>query len=75
MLAGPGAAASKGEEIKEADQVSNVTDYARTSSWLSVDRIARLPVDVFYLYPTAWQRGAWDGNYCPADHPSMLRGA
>ena len=75
MLAGPGAAASKGEEIKEADQVSNVTDYSRTSSWLSVDRSASLPVDVFYLYPTAWQRGAGDGNYCPADHPLMLRGA
>ena len=75
MLAGAGAAASSGEEIMEADKVSNVTDYSRTSSWLSVDRSASLPVDVFYLYPTAWQKGAGDGNYCPADHPSMLRGA
>ena len=75
MFAATKAAASSGEEIMEADKVSNVTDYSRTSSWLSVDRSASLPVDVFYLYPTAWQRGAGDGNYCPADHPSMLRGA
>ncbi len=71
VLAGPGAAAEKGEPVA----VDTVTDYARTSSWLSVDRSASLPVDVFYLYPTAWQRGAGDGSFCPADHPSMLRGA
>ena len=71
MLAGPGAAAEKGEPVT----VDTMTDYARTNSWLSVDRSASLPVDVFYLYPTAWQKGAGDGNYCPADHPSMLRGA
>ena len=75
MLAGAGAAASSGEEIMEADKVSHVTDYSRTDSWLCMDRTASLPVDVFYLYPTAWQKGAGDGNYCPVDHPSMLRGA
>lgn len=75
LLAGLSTAAEKGEGIMEADKVSNVTDYSRTSSWLSVDRSASLPVDVFYLYPAAWQKGAGDGNYCPADHPSMLRGA
>ena len=75
MLAGPGSRASKAGEIMEPVTVDTVTDYSRTNSWLSVDRSASLPVDVFYLYPTAWQRGAWDGNYCPADHPSMLRGA
>ena len=75
MLAATAAAASLGEDIMEADKVSNVTDYSRTNSWLSLDRSASLPVDVFYLYPTAWQRGAGDGSYCPVDHPSMLRGA
>ena len=75
MLAGPGSRASKAGEIMEPVTVDTVTDYSRTNSWLSVDRSASLPVDVFYLYPTAWQKGAGDGNYCPADHPSMLRGA
>ncbi len=74
LLISLGGAAAKAQGSVESDP-GELSDYAKTSSWLSVDRSASLPVDVFYLYPTAWQRGADDGNYCPIDHPSMLRGA
>ena len=32
-------------------------------------------VDVFYLYPTAWQKSAGDSNICEINNPSMLIGS
>ena len=60
--------------INEAD-AGTVTDYSQASNWLTMDTSGSLPVDVFYLYPTAWQRGADDSDYCAVDNVSMIKGA
>ena len=65
----------KAESTVSADDVNNVTDYAQASNWLTMDTSGSLPVDVFYLYPTAWQKGPNDGNYCAVDNVSMIKGA
>lgn len=55
--------------------VSAATDYSKTAHWLSVPAPI-MPVDVFYLYPTCWQKvNATDPNICNIDNPSMLAGA
>ena len=54
---------------------STVTDYAQHSNWLTTDTSCSKPVDVFYLYPTAYQKGPGDGNYCAVDNVSMVKGA
>lgn len=74
MLAA-GNAAGLAESAKSADDVNNVTDYSQPGNWLSVDQSGSLPVDVFYLYPTAWQKGPNDTNYCSVDNVSMIKGA
>lgn len=50
------------------------TDYSLAAHWLNIPATVK-PVDVFYLYPTAWQRGENDPYICPIDNPSMLAGA
>ena len=50
------------------------TDYSRAVHWLSIPAVVKA-VDVFYLYPTAWQRGDNDPYICPIDNPSMLAGS
>ena len=65
----------KAESTVSADDVNNVTDYAQASNWLTMDTSGSLPVDVFYLYPTAYQKGPNDGNYCAVDNVSMIKGA
>jgi len=50
------------------------TDYSQAKHWLSIPVVTEA-VDVFYLYPTAWQRGANDPYICPIDNPSMLAGS
>jgi len=32
-------------------------------------------VDLFYVYPSAWQRTSADGNICSIDNASMISGA
>lgn len=59
----------------EADGAGDAPDYARADNWLSMDTSASLPADVFYLYPTAWEKGPGDGNYCAVDNESMLKDA
>lgn len=71
----PGAAAGKAESTMSADDVNNVTDYSKPGNWLSADMSGSLPVDIFYLYPTAWQKGPNDSNYCSVDNVSMIKGA
>lgn len=72
---GLGAASAKAETTLNADDVNNVTDYSKPYNWLSADMSGSLPVDVFYLYPTAWQKGPNDSNYCSVDNASMIKGA
>lgn len=52
----------------------SATDYSQARHWLSIP-VAVHEVDVFYLYPTAWQRGANEPYICNIDNPSMLSGS
>jgi len=48
------------------------TDYSLTEHWLSIPVVTK-PVDVFYLYPTSWQKvNPTDPSICNIDNPSML---
>jgi hypothetical protein len=52
------------------------TDYSLAEHWLSLPTTVDKAVDVFYLYPTAWQKvNDSDPNICDVDNPSMLKGA
>jgi hypothetical protein len=52
------------------------TDYARAEHWLHRPASPDKPVDVFYLYPTAWRReGPGAPSVCAVDHPGMVAGA
>lgn len=51
-------------------------DYSETENWLALPTTTEKAVDVFYLYPTAWQKvNANDPNICEIDNPSMVRGS
>lgn len=51
-------------------------DYANPDSWLNVPHFAEKPVDVFYVYPSAWYRSKDEAfNICPVTHAGMRRGA
>lgn len=50
------------------------TDYSQASHWLSLPATTK-KVDVFYLYPTAWQKGSTDSNINTIDNASMLIGS
>jgi len=65
-----------GYKKDEASQPGNeATDYSQTAHWLSVPA-PDMAVDVFYLYPTCWQKiDSTDPNICNIDNPSMLAGA
>lgn len=50
------------------------TDYAKTEYWLSLPASAEKTVDVFYLYPTVFQKVNKDEpNICNIDNPVMLK--
>jgi hypothetical protein len=50
-------------------------DYSDASHWLSTSSIIK-PVDVFYVYPTAWhKKDSTEPNVCAIDHQMMLDGA
>ncbi len=52
-----------------------VTDYSQAEHWLSLPAVEH-DVDVFYLYPTAWQKiDPTDPNINEIDNASMLIGA
>jgi hypothetical protein len=53
----------------------NATDYSKSEHWLSLPATVNKSVDVFYLYPTAWQKRAGDSNICEINNPSMLKGS
>jgi len=51
-------------------------DYSKSEHWLSLPAVVDKEVDVFYLYPTAWQKvNTTDPNICEIDNPSMLIGS
>lgn len=52
------------------------TDYSITEHWLFLPVVVDKKVDVFYIYPTAWQKtDKNDPSVCAIDNPSMLRGS
>jgi hypothetical protein len=55
---------------------TGATDYSQAAHWLSLPAHPDKPVDVFYLYPTEYQKvNVSDPNICNIDNPSMLAGA
>ena len=59
----------------EPQPVAAATDYSQAAHWLSIPAPI-MAVDVFYLYPTCWQKvDSTDPNICNIDNPSMLAGA
>ena len=62
-----------GDDSKSEPQA---TDYSKSEHWLSLPAVVDKEVDVFYLYPTAWQKvNTTDPNICEIDNPSMLIGS
>ncbi|KUG22667.1 hypothetical protein ASZ90_007562 [hydrocarbon metagenome] len=58
-----------------SDSAPQATDYSQAAHWLSLPAVTE-KVDIFYLYPTAWQKvNNSDPNICEIDNPSMLIGA
>ena len=52
------------------------TNYSNPEHWLSLPASTEKDVDVFYLYPTAWQKvNKEDPNICEINNPSMLNGS
>lgn len=67
-----------GQQPKSADVKTalQATDYTKTEHWLSLPATNLKDVDVFYLYPTAWQKVAsTDPDTCAINNPSMARGS
>ena len=55
---------------------NQATDYSKAANWLALPGEVDKQVDVFYLYPTAWQKAnANEPNICEIDNPSMKRGS
>lgn len=64
---------------KKADnQPSNTdvaTDYSQSTHWLNIPATLK-PVDVFYIYPTAWQKEEpAEPDICKIDNTSMMIGS
>ena len=56
-------------------EIDVATDYSKSTHWLSIPTTIQA-VDIFYYYPTAWQKvNESDPIICEIDNPSMLRGA
>lgn len=60
--------------IVSSEPVPMATDYSQVNHWLSIPVVTET-VDVFYLYPTAWQRGDNEPYICEIDNPTMLAGS
>jgi hypothetical protein len=50
------------------------TDYSQASHWLTLPAAIDKPVDIFFLYPSVWQKNKPDDpNICEIDDPVMLK--
>lgn len=55
---------------------ADVTDYSVSAHWLSLPASPDKAVDVFFLYPSAYQKAnADDPGICAIDNPSTVQGA
>lgn len=70
---------SLGSDIVSKETVAGysnvITDYSKTENWLVADTKGNKPVDVFYLYPTTYQKGENGYNYSSVNDSSMRAGA
>ena len=58
------------------DNTPSTTDYSKTNHWLKLPSNPDKPVDIFYLYPTAWMPDSITNPlYCEIDEPTMLTGS
>jgi hypothetical protein len=76
----PGAASSTvtaaDPAVTAPDPAVTPTDYSQPAHWLHVQQAPRQPVDVFYVYPTAYSRtDPSQPIFCPVDNPVMVQGA
>lgn len=67
----------------DANNTTNITDvpvegdnitpsnYTNTNNWMVISQTNDKPVDVFYLYPTAWARVGNESVLCPIDDADM----
>lgn len=54
----------------------DMIDYSKSERWLALPTSTDKEVDIFYLYPTAWQKSDKDdSNICEIDNTSMLKGS
>ena len=79
-LAGCGGKQATGTSTTSAGgastEVVTPTDYSQPAHWLAVPSSPDKPVDVFYIYPTAYNKAAaTDPNFCAVDNPQMTHGA
>lgn len=59
---------------RQAENEEAPTDYAAAANWLAMPETPDKPVDVFYLYPTAWHKENMDEpNICAVDTPPCAR--
>jgi hypothetical protein len=70
-----GAAASS-SATAVPDPAVTPTDYSQPAHWLHVQQAPQRPVDVFYVYPTAYSRSdPSQPVFCSIDNPVMVQGA
>jgi len=68
-------AAGCGNE-NEKETAGTGIDYAKSDYWLAMPASVEKEADVFYLYPTVWQKAREDDpNICSIDEPAMLENA
>ena len=71
---GPGASPSSSTTVPPAS--ATATDYAQPANWLAAPSDPTKTVDVFYLYPTVWNRAQpSDSIIATIDDPKMQQGA
>jgi hypothetical protein len=59
-----------------SNSAPQATDYSQAAHWLSLPSSVKKEVDVFYLYPTAWQSvDESNPHICEIDDASMLKNA
>jgi Protein of unknown function (DUF3089) len=55
---------------------TTAVDYSQTANWLAITTASLKNVDVFYVYPTAYNRlSDNDPYFCTIDNASMVKGA
>ncbi len=77
LLAGCGSSGMPSTKVP-ATNSQGVPDYANSSNWLSLpsSKTAEKKVDVFFLYPTAYQQSSSsDPIVCAVNNPQMRSGA